>query len=341
MIDLRSDTVTLPTEEMLDAMRFAKVGDDILGEDPTVKELEEYAANLLGKEAAVFTVSGTMSNQIAVMALCDRGDEVILGSESHMYNMEVAGLAALSQVQARAISCPKGYYNPQLIERAIQDRSVQHAKTGLICIENTYNMNRGYPVSKQNINDVVSLAHSRGVSVYIDGARIFNAASVLGTDVKDLVRSVDVLQICLTKGMCAPFGSLLLGSNNFVDHARWLKQRVGGGMRQAGYSAAAALVALKTMIPQIEKDNARAKKLLSHILAELPGLFDESETVTNIITIDVSKNCKDALAFYKQMLNAGVHVKKVGESEFRMVCHRGVSDSDIEIIVSALKNAVN
>lgn len=340
MIDLRSDTVSPATEMMLNAMRLASVGDEILREDPSVNALENYAANLFGREDAVFTVSGTMSNQIAVMAFCERGDEIILGSESHMYNLETGGLAALSQVQARAVPCPKGYYDPDLIEGAIQSQGVQNPRTSLICIENTYNLNRGYPVQVQNIKAISTLAHSYGIPIYLDGARIFNAAYALEINFKRLTEYVDAFQICLTKGLCAPFGSLLIGSKEFVEKARGFKQRLGGGMRQVGYFAAAGLVALKTMLPQTALDNMRAKKLSVALATDFPGILDISEVSSNILTINVASMCEDSAAFYSRMAEAGVRIKRVGNSEFRLVCHRGISDSDIDVVLSAVRKAL-
>lgn len=337
IIDMRSDTVSPPTDAMLDAMRSARVGDEIMGEDPSVNELERFAADLFGKEAAVFTVSGTMSNQIAVMALCDRGDEVILGSESHMYNLEVGGLAALSQVQARTISCPRGYYDPNLVENAIQNQGIQNSKTGLICIENTCDLNRGYPVHVQNIRDIYTVARLHDIPLYMDGARIFNAAYALGVDVRQISKSVDALQICLTKGLCAPFGSLLLGSAKFVKKAKWLKQRLGGGMRQIGYLAAAALVALKAMPPQAKLDNIRAKKLAENLSSNFPGILDITDVLSNIVTINISSICRDINGFQKRMSETGVRIKRVSNSEFRLVCHRGICDSDIDIVLSAIQ----
>jgi threonine aldolase len=233
-IDLRSDTAALPTEGMFDAMRAAELGDDVLGEDVNVRKLEETAARMFGKEAALLVSTGSMANQVAVMVYTQRGQEVIVGAESHMYNLEGAGLAALSQVQARPVSCPKGYFDPAKVAGAIQGTGVQSARTGLICLENTYNLNRGYVMSLENIAEIASLATKNGIPVYMDGARIFNAAAALGIEAEEIARHVDAVQFCMTKGLGAPFGSLLMGRNEFIREARIVRQRIGGGIRHLG-----------------------------------------------------------------------------------------------------------
>lgn len=341
MLDVRSDTASLPSLEMLDAMRTARVGDEILGDDPTVNELEAYGASLFQKEAALFTVSGTMSNQIAVMAFCDRGDEIILGRESHMYNLEAGGLAALSQVQVRTIPCSKGWYDPRLVEAAIRCPGKQCPKTSLVCIENTYDLNRGYPVTVDNTLEIAALARAHNIPLYIDGARLFNAAAALGVEITELSDPADAIQICMTKGLSAPFGSLLLGDAAFVEKARWLKQRIGGGMRQAGYLAAPALIALKTMPEKIAEDNLRTRRLAEEITRFASDLFDLTDVKSNIITLDIGKRGIDPSAFLSTMLQNGVYPKHIGGTEFRIVCHHGITDMHIAQIARAIKDAVN
>lgn len=339
MIDVRSDTVTKPTVQMLDAMARAQVGDDTLGEDPSVKELEALGASMFQKEAALFTVSGTMANQLAVMTLTNRGDEVIVGRQSHIYNLEVGGLAALSQVQVRPVDCAEGYPDPAVFEKAIQAAGIQRAHTGLICLENTYDLNRGYPVSREQMEDIVNLAEDFGIPVYLDGARIFNAASAQHTTVEELTKPISALQVCLTKGLCAPFGSLLIGDGAFIEKARWLRQRIGGGMRQAGYMAAAAVAALKTMPAQIEKDNQHAHLLAEKIAARLPELVTPGTVKSNIVNLDLAQKGVDAEKFYQGTLKAGVLIKPLGNFHFRMVCHFGIGEMEVQSVADTIISA--
>lgn len=340
MIDVRTDTVTKPTQKMLDAMYRAEVGDEILGEDPTVKELESLAAAMFQKEAALFTVSGTMSNQLAVMALTQRGDEVIVGDRSHIYHHEAGALAALSQVQARTVECQEGIPDPARFQQAIRTADLQSARTGLICLENTYDLNRGYPVSAEQMAAVAALGKEYGVPTYLDGARIFNAAFALDTTADRLAAPVDALQICLTKGLCAPFGSLLLGDGAFVEKARWLRQRIGGGMRQAGYMAATGIVALKEMTEQTLLDNQNAKALAHRIAKRHPLLLDPDTVRSNIINLDAAHAGVDPEAFLQGMQEHGVLIKAVDLGHFRMVCHYGIDEPELDQIEAAVTKAI-
>lgn len=335
-IDLRSDTVSLPTEEMLEAMRNAKLGDDVLGEDPTVQRLEQLGADMLGKEAALFTVSGTMANQIAVMVYTDRGQEVIVGKESHIYNLEVGGLAALSQVQARPISCPTGYFDPEDVENAIQSANIQTANTGLICLENTYNLNRGLVVTPENMREIRSIAEKYRTPLYLDGARVLNAATALSIDVKEITCYVDSLQLCLTKGLGAPVGSLLMGDKGFIAKARRIRQRLGGGMRQAGVLAAAGIVALETMVSRLSMDHENAQ-FLAHGLSRIDErLLNPAEVETNIVAIDVGPLGISGDDFLSKSLENGIKIKKIDPTAFRMVCYHNITRKHIEQVVEVL-----
>ena len=262
IIDLRSDTVTLPTPAMRQAMADAEVGDDVFGEDPTVNRLEERAAELLGKEAALFTASGTMSNLLAVLTHTQRGDEVLLGSEAHIFWSEVGGAATLVGVQPRTLpNRPDGTLDPTLVEAAIRRPDVHHPQTGLLCLENTHNRCGGGVMTVEETATLSEVAHDRGIPVHLDGARLFNAAVALERPAKDLTAPVDSVCFCLSKGLGAPVGSLLGGSREFVDRARKYRKMVGGGMRQAGVIAAAGLVALTTMIDRMAEDHANARRL--------------------------------------------------------------------------------
>ena len=247
-IDLRSDNIADATAEMVSAMTKAATGDAVLGEDPSVKNLEELGASILGMEAGLFLPSGTMANQVAIMALTERGQEVIISKESHIYNLEVAGLAALSQVQVRAIETPKGFYDPEIICQAIQSEGIQKPVTGAVCVENTHNLYEGRVVTIDNMKKIYEVVKKYEIPIYLDGARIFNAASFLEVKPCELCKHVDAVQICLTKGLCAPIGSILCGKTKFISKAKKLAQRIGGGMRKAGYMAAAGIVGLETMV---------------------------------------------------------------------------------------------
>ncbi|SHJ83438.1 L-threonine aldolase [Geosporobacter subterraneus DSM 17957] len=341
IIDLRSDTVTQPTQEMRDAMYHAVVGDDIMGEDPTVRELETLAAELMGKEDGLFFSSGTLANQAAVMTYTQRGEEIIVGDTSHIYNLEVGGLSALSQVQPRPISVPNGFYDISLMEDLIQEEGIQRAKTSLICIENTNNLNAGMVVPLENINQVCDLGKRHNIPVYMDGARIFNAAVASSMEAKEIVKNVDAVMFALTKGLSAPFGAVLTGRKEFIQKARWMKQRLGGGFRQAGFIAAPGIVALKTMMPQIAKDHKNAQ-LLGKGLAGVEGLIiDVSKIHTNIVTASVEQLPITIENFLDQLLEKGIKAKRISKTSFRMVTHLGIEESHVQEVIEAVKNIVS
>lgn len=339
IIDLRSDTATLPTQEMLQAMTVAELGDDILGEDPTVRRLEELGAGMFGMEAGLFLISGTMANQVAVMTFTQRGQEVIVGRESHIYNLEVAALATLSQVQPRPISYPSGYFDPVEVKRAIQPRGIQKADTGLICLENTYDLNRGFVVSLENTEEIGAIGREHGIPVYLDGARIFNAALFLGNTVAELSAPVDAVQVCLTKGLSAPLGSLLMGKKDLIDEARRMKQRIGGGMRQAGVIAAAGIVALTRIVDRLWEDHSNAQVLATG-LREIDERLLNYEVQTNIISIDLEPIGIDGDSFFNQVSARGIKIKRIGQASFRMVCHYGISTEDIDEVLSVLRDVI-
>lgn len=340
MIDVRSDTASMPTAEMMAAIQEARLGDDILGEDPTVNRLEELAAEIFGKEAALFTCSGTMSNQIAVMALTGRGDEIIVGDRSHIYNLETGGLAALSQVQVRPLSFPKGYMDPALVKAAIQPFGVQAPNTRLICLENTYDLNAGYPVSVENTKEICDLAHSFGIPVYLDGARIFNAAVSQGVDVRELVRDVDALQVCLTKGLGAPFGGILAGSQSFIDTCKRMRQRVGGGLRQAGIMAAPGIVALSQMTQRLGEDHDNARILAKGLQAIEPTLLDSWEVPTSAVTIDIAQTGISSDLFNQRVSDQGVRIKQIGQTRFRLMTYHNIGPEEIRQVLSAVGQAL-
>lgn len=339
-LDLRSDTVTQPSQEMREAMYKAVVGDDIMGEDPTVRELEEMAADILGKEDALFVTSGTMGNQIAVMTLTNRGEEVIIGDTSHIYNLEAGGLAALSQVQTRPIEVPNGVYDINKMEELIQEEGIQRARTSLICIENTNNLNAGLVVPLENINAVCELAKKNNIPVHLDGARIFNAQVASKTSVKEIAKNADSVMFALTKGLSAPFGAILAGDKDFIVKARWMKQRIGGGYRQAGFLAAPGIVALNTMIPQIEIDHKHAQ-ILGQGLAKINGLkVDTTRIHTNIITGSVEDLPITIEGFLEKLIQKNIKAKRISKTSFRMITHYGIEESHLHRVIRAVEDII-
>ncbi len=265
-IDLRSDTVTQPTPEMREAMANAIVGDDVWGDDPTVIELQEEAAARLGKEAALFMASGTMSNEVALLTHCARGQEVILERQSHMYTHEGGGSAALGGVHPYPLDVqPDGTLALDAIREAIRTEDVHHPRTRLICLENTQSMAGGIPITAEYTAKVGAIARENNLKLHIDGARLFNAATALKVDVKDLVAPADSVSFCLSKGLCAPVGSLLVGSKEFIDEARHNRKLLGGGMRQVGILAAAGLISLRKMTGRLHIDHENACALAEGI----------------------------------------------------------------------------
>jgi threonine aldolase len=337
VIDLRSDTVTHPTEAMWEAMYHAEVGDDVFGDDPTVNRLEKMAAERLGKEAALFVVSGTMGNLVALLTHCGRGDEVILGDCSHVFLNEQGGMAALGGIVPRLVpNQPDGTLRLEEIGRAVRGDNVHYPRSRLVCLENTHNVCSGSPLTAEYTAQVAQLAHSRGLKVHLDGARVFNAAAALGIDVRGLVRDVDSVMFCLSKGLCAPVGSMLCGSAGFIAEARRSRKVVGGGMRQAGVLAAAGIVALEQMAGRVGEDHVRAKRLAEG-LAEIPGL-EVAPVTSNILYFElmdgVSKTSEDIV---KGLAERGVLLMGRGNGRFRAVTHYWISDRDVEVAIDAMR----
>lgn len=337
-LDFRSDTVTQPTMEMRLAMMNAVVGDDTLGDDPTVRRIEEMSATLLGKEASMFTLSGTMANQIAIMTMTRLGDEIIVGDETHIYNLEVGGLAALSGVQAKPLSARRGKFDIAELEAAIRMPGIQAPISRVICLENTYNLNRGIPLGKDYINEVSRLAKSRGVSVYLDGARIFNAAATLKQSAEELCEGADSVMFCLTKGLCAPMGAMLAGTAEFIERARWIRQRLGGGMRQAGCVAAAGIVALEKMASRLSEDHENAQHLKGLLQEFDPQIVDEESCRTNIVRLILEHRGVKAAELVDEMQKRGVKIKPVGTYACRMIIHNDISRKDVEETVEKMKD---
>jgi threonine aldolase len=330
VIDLRSDTVTHPTPEMRQAMFEAEVGDDVYREDPTVNRLEMMAAGIMGKEAALFTTSGTQSNLIAVLTHTNHGDEIIMGDEAHMLWYEVGGAAALGGVTLRTVpndSC--GRLNPDDIDRAIRGKDIHYSETTLLCLENTHNRCGGTVLTTDYTDEVCNLAHTRGLKVHLDGARIFNAAVALGVPACALTQNSDSVALCLSKGLSAPVGSLLCGSKDFVERARKFRKMLGGGMRQAGVIAAAGIVALETMVDRLAEDHANARRLAQG-LAGIEGItLAQDDIPTNIVMFHLSPELS-VVEFVEGLERAGVKIGLRDGRSFRAVTHRMVSSTDID-----------
>src|SRR5512140_3822341 len=284
-IDLRSDTVTRPTPEMRRAMAEAEVGDDVYGEDPTVNRLERRAAELLGMEAALFVPSGTMGNAIAIRVLTQRGDELLAERRSHVVRFELSGMSVLSGVMPRMVDAPGGHLTPEHVRAAVGPRAYYKSDVALVVLENTHNLGGGTVQQVDEVQAVVAAAREAGLGVHIDGARLWNASVALGVAPAELVRGADTVMTCLSKGLCAPVGSLLASTRERVEQARRVRKLLGGGMRQAGVLAAAGLVALETMVDRLAEDHANAQTL-ARGLAQLPGLEVDVENVqTNMVYV--------------------------------------------------------
>ena len=341
-IDLRSDTVTKPTQAMWEAMAKAEVGDDVYGEDPTVNRLQEMAAERLGKEAGLFVPSGTMGNLIAVLAHCGRGDEVIMGNLGHTFLFEGGGISALGGVHPHTLpNNTDGTLELQAIRGAIREDNPHYPTSQLIVLENTHNRCGGVAISAEYTRQVGEIAQGAGLKLHLDGARIFNAAAELEVPASDLAAPADSITFCLSKGLCAPVGSVLCGSRVFIDRAVRIRKQLGGGMRQAGVLAAAGIVALEQMTERLAEDHARAD-CLSKGLADVPGIVvEQKEHSTNMVFVGLADEISmDAEAVVSRLKALGVLVGAVGSRRFRLVTHYWVDDSAVERTVAAFSKVL-
>jgi threonine aldolase len=347
-IDLRSDTVTLPSPQMREAMYRAEVGDDVYGEDPTINRLQELAAEMTGKEAALFVPTGTMGNTAAVLAHAGRGEAVMVGDQSHIYRYEVGGASTLGGAPMYVIpTSPDGMLDLEKIKHGITNGSDEHtAPTALLCIENTHNRCGGAVLSIKQIEALTSLAHEHSVQVHMDGARIFNAATALGIPVSTLARTIDSMMFCLSKGLSAPVGSMVVGSKAFIDKAHRMRKLLGGGMRQAGIIAAAGIVALEQMVGRLAEDHENGQRL-AHGLADYPQIEINVERVmTNIVNFSVlnaqHQRLTDAetLQFLDKAREHGVLMGTMGEGTIRAVTHYGISADDISTALAGIRRAL-
>lgn len=333
-IELRSDTFTKPTPAMRRAMADAEVGDDQYGEDPTVNRLEKRAAEIVGKEAAVYVASGMMGNLCGVLSQTQRGDEVILGDLAHIVQNEMGAAFVLGGVVPRLVPNRDGLPSLDDLANAVRPQGM-FPRSSLLCLENSHNNCGGAVITPEQTRQVADFAHARGLRVHLDGARIFNAAAALHVDPKELVRDVDTVQFCFSKGLAAPVGSILCGDAETVARARRVRKMLGGAMRQAGVIAAAALVALEEMRDRLAIDHANAKRLAEG-LARLPGIrLDASKVVTNIVSFEVDPGTMDAGAFQKACAERGLRISRyLGNSpRLRAVTHLDVSAADIDAAI--------
>lgn len=339
MIDLRSDTLTQPTKEMRDAIYTAAVGDDVYGEDPTINKLEKLAAEITGKEAALFVTSGTQGNQLAVLAQCSPGDEIIVESESHIFFYEGAAISALAGVQPRVITGVRGEMDPALVKQAIRSDDIHFPDTSLICLENTHNRSGGSVVSLDNMKSIYDVARDAGIPVHIDGARLFNSVVATNKKVKDFTQYCDSVQFCLSKGLGSPVGSILAGERRFIDKARKWRKRLGGGMRQAGFLAASGIISLTKMVDRLAEDHDKARKLAGAI-ENMNGLALVNRPDTNIVIVNIEKTKQRNEEFLERLKQEGVLAVSFGEGQIRLTTHYDVSDADIDHAISALKVVV-
>lgn len=337
LIDLRSDTVTRPTPAMREAMARAEVGDDVFGDDSTVNALEERAAEIFGREAALYVPSGTMGNLVCLMSQAAPGDEAVVEAKSHVYNAEMGGLSALGGLVPRVVPGENGILDAEAVAAAITTGPKFRAHTALLCLENTHNRAGGSVYPPERVSELCNLAHEKGIRVHLDGARIFNASVALGRPVDELTAEVDSLSFCFSKGLGAPVGSMAVGSGELIDKARRIRKTLGGGMRQAGVIAAAARVALEESPKRLHEDHERAARLARSIEA-MPGLrIDAASVKTNIVIYDVAGTGLDSAAFLKRLREEGVMALAVGASEVRMVTHQDIDDADLDAAIAALE----
>ncbi len=341
IVDLRSDTVTRPTREMRKAMADAEVGDDVFGEDPTVRKLEEAAAARLGKEAALFVASGTMANLVSLLVHCGRGDEMILGDQAHIFYYEQAGSAAVGGIHPRTVpNRPDGTVDLDTVAAAVRADDVHFPRSRLLVLENTHNRCNGSPLTAGYMTEAGNLAHGLGLKLHVDGARIFNAAVALGTTPAELVAPADSASFCLSKGLSAPVGSMVCGSSAFVAEARRTRKLLGGGMRQAGVLAAAGLVALTRMVDRLEEDHQNAKRLAAG-LAGIEGLAVALERVrTNLVFIDTRETGMTAPKLVDRLKSLGTLCLASGPQQIRAVTHHPLTAADIDDALTAFREAV-
>ena len=341
-IDLRSDTVTKPTPEMREAMAEAEVGDDVYRDDPTVNRLESLAAEMLGKEASLFVPSGTMGNLLALLVHCQRGDEVIVGNQSHIYLNEAGGMSALGGIQPCPIPNQKdGTLLLENILDSIRSIDVHHPITRLVCLENTQNICGGIPLTAEYTRQVGELAHQNGLLLHIDGARIFNAAVAQNVSVRELVDPADSVMFCLSKGLASPIGSMLVGTDKFIARARHLRKMLGGGMRQAGILAAAGIISLEKMVNRLADDHARARKLADGLRTVKGLIVDDGSPYSNMVYLNLADDVNiDSKQICEKVAPMGLLLDAENSRRFRLVTHYWINDTAVERTVATFREVL-
>ena len=340
-IDFRSDTVTLPTQYMLQKMTKTELGDDVYGDDATVNKLQNLAAEIMGKEAGLFVPTGTMGNLLAIMSHTRPGQEAILEEDCHIYLYEVAGMARIAGVQAKPIKGTNGEMRAVDIENAIRNENIHFPETGLICLENTHNMAGGMAISLDNMKEIYDVAKKNHIPLHLDGARIFNAATYLGVDVKEIAQYADSIMFCFSKGLGAPVGSMLVGSKKFINNARKYRKMLGGGMRQVGIIAAAGIVGLEEMVAGLKNDHDNAR-LLAEKLNEIEGIsIDINKVHTNIINVDFSNFGLNTTQLIPKFAEKGLLAGPRNDKVIRFVTHKDVTKEDVFQAVNIIKEIID
>ena len=334
-IDLRSDTVTMPTDEMRQAIAYAEVGDDVYQDDPTVNKLEKLAAEKVGKEAALFVPSGTFGNQLSIMTHTRRGNEVIVGRNNHIVVHEVGASAVIAGVQLRTLDTVNGVMSPKDVLKAIRSDDIHEPETGLICVENAHGC--GAVVPLDILKEIKEIADSHSIPVHMDGARIFNAAASLGVDAKEIAACCDSVMFCLSKGLAAPAGSMVAGSKEFINKARKYRKLMGGGMRQIGILAAAGIIALEKMTDRLVEDHENAKYLAEE-LSKLPGVIVKKDRLDiDMVFFQMGEDIiKESLLIIK-LYEKNIKINGIEDGEYRFVTHIGVSKEDIDYVINCIK----
>jgi threonine aldolase len=337
-IDLRSDTVTMPTDEMREAIANALVGDDVYGDDPTLNRLEKLAAEKIGKEAAIFVPSGTFGNQLALFTHTRRGQEVIVGKNNHIVVHEVGASAVIAGVQLRTLDANNGTMDPIEVEKAIRLDDIHEPETGLICVEEAHGC--GSVVALENLKEIKRIAEEHSIPVHMDGARIFNAATTLNLDAKEIASCADSVMFCLSKGLAAPVGSMLAGSKPFIDRSRKNRKLMGGGMRQIGILAAAGIIALEKMTMRLEEDHKNAKYFADE-LSKIPGInvkFDRLDI--DMIFFEMGEDVVPEKVFIEKLYEKNIKVGGAENGEYRFVTHIGVTKVDIDFVIKCMKEII-
>ena len=334
IIDLRSDTVTMPTEDMRNSMLNAEVGDDVYGDDPTVKQLEDLAAKMVGKEAALFVPSGTMGNQLAILTHTRRGNEIILGEHCHIVEHEVGASAVISGVQLRTLKGINGVMQEKDVLAAIREDDIHYPVTGLICVENA--LSNGKVIDLTHMNSIYKIGVNHGIPVHLDGARLFNAATSLKIDVKEIAACADSVMFCLSKGLCAPIGSMLAGKKDFIEKARKNRKILGGGMRQAGVIAAPGIIALEKMTKRLDVDHANAK-----YFAEKLGFIDHFNILDDFLDINmvfftIDQNFIDSATLVDHLHKKGIKINPIEGGLYRFVTNNDVTRKDIDYVIDCI-----